>query len=446
MSNIHRFAITVGILLLTAVALAPTNSTAAAPDLSTELASCSAVLVPSELLRTHDNNTDEAFFDAMCGSWYNNHRQVIDSALGGSAIIEAVPVSGSATNTTTNTTLSRTQYCSQAEHRVSQRTKDIFWSRLVPDSARTAWVACVNAITNRPTIPHLIRIGLQPVGEQQVTMSVLYDANLGGEQPTFTGIEATNLSCVDNTAGARPPIPSLGAGLAFNCQWTSAAADVGAVIVKTSRGDEIASISRVLPPYLTVAEELHTPVTITARTTTVCGAWFGTTDMHEWHKDGNHDGRCTKASDDGKWCKGNYGQTVTAQSGGLLKNARFECRGEACGWNDIPRHQFWFTPTSGVTSISGETWAGSRSVDLRLCADEDVPGTQDQVTRPNAWILARGGSFVVDVPVNSRAVLNIQLANGNASVLDVGNSNAILSLVEKTTVGSITKWSYRVNP
>jgi hypothetical protein len=168
--------------------------------------------------------------------------------------------------------------------------------------------------------------------------------------------------------------------------------------------------------------------------------------MHEWKKDGNHDGRCTKASDDGKFCKGNYGQTISSQSGGLLKNPRFECEGEACAWNDIPRHQFWSSPISGVGAISGETWAGSHSVQLRLCADEDVPRTDDQVTNYASWILAKGAGFVVEVPSGSKALLNMRLANGNTNALEVGKSNNILSVIGSSEVGNITKWSYLVNP
>jgi hypothetical protein len=255
-----------------------------------------------------------------------------------------------------------------------------------------------------------------------------------------------NLRCPEGDVTNRPIIPSTGDGLAFNCQWASPDANVGSVIVHTSLGDEIATTNRVLPPYLTVSQELHTPITKVVRTTTVCGAWFGTTDMHNWRKDGNRDGRCTKASDDGKWCKGNYGQTISAQSGGLLKNPRFECRGEACEWNNIPGHQFWSTPTSGSSSIGGETWAGSRGVDLRLCADEDVPGTEDVVTTPAAWILSRGSGFVVELPSKSRAILNIRLASGSTAALEVGQNNNLLSVIDRSIAGNVTKWTYRVNP
>jgi hypothetical protein len=168
--------------------------------------------------------------------------------------------------------------------------------------------------------------------------------------------------------------------------------------------------------------------------------------MHNWEKDGNTDGRCTKASDDGKWCKGNYGQTVSAQSGGLIKNPRFECQGGVpCEWNNTSGHQFWSTPTSGVTSIRGETWAGSRSVQLRLCADEDVPRIDDQVTNHASWILSKGAGFVVEVPSGSKAILNVRLANGSAVALEAGKSNNILTVISTSTAGNVTKWSYLVN-
>ena len=442
-----RFVLVVSVLLIALIAHPQPPGAAGAPDLSSDLERCSVVLVPNELLTKHSNNTDEAFFDAVCGDWYNSHNNVVDSRLGVSAVIKAIPVSLDAGNTTTTTSLSRTQYCSQTNRRVSTETKDMFWSSVVPDEARAAWLSCVKTVTNHAAgQPHPINIKTQTTGDQQVALSVLFNANVGGEQPRFERIEATNMSCADNTGGSRPLIPSQGDGLAFICRWASPSESAGFVIVHTTRGAEIATAERILPPYLKIAQELHTPVTRIVRTATVCGGWFGTTDMHNWKKDGNGDGRCTKASDDGKWCKGNYGQTVTAQSGGQLRNPRFECQGGACEWNNIPGHQFWATPTSGVTSITGETWAGSRSVQLRLCADEDVPGTEDQVVSNFAsWILARRDGFVVEVPNGSRAVLNIRLNGGSTSALEAGKSNNILSVMGRTAVGNVTKWSYIVN-
>src|SRR5688572_12519641 len=117
--------ILIACVLLTAIAFPVTTWSTTAPDLRSELASCSAVLLPNELLRSHNNDTDAAFFSAMCGDWYNSHQQVVDSTLGVSAVIELVPVGIDAENTTTNTTVSRTQYCSQANRRVSRRTKDM---------------------------------------------------------------------------------------------------------------------------------------------------------------------------------------------------------------------------------------------------------------------------------------------------------------------------------
>ena len=431
-------------VLGTAITFFASPSATTAADLGSELASCSAVLVPNELLRSHNNDTDQAFFSAMCGDWYNSHQQVVDSALGVSAIIELVPVGVDAENTTTNTTVSRTQYCSQANRRVSRRTKDMFWSRVVPETARTAWLSCVNIIASHGEHARPVRVNFQPVGDQNVTISVRHEASFSG-QPTFTAIVPTNLMCPDSAANSGRVIPSTQDGLAFSCQWASPDANVGAVIIRTSLGDEVATTFRVLPPFLIVEQELHTPVTRLVRTVSVCESWFGTTDMHNWRKSGNRDGRCTKSTEDGKFCKGDYRQTVSARSGGQLKNPRFECQGEACGWNDIPNHS-WFTATSGVSSIGGEVWIGSRSVSLRLCADEDVHGTENQVTKPASWSLAKGAGFVVEVPNNSRAVLNLRKPDGSTSALEVGRSNNILSVVEQAAVGNVTKWSYRVTP
>jgi hypothetical protein len=415
-------------------------------ELSAELASCSAVLVPNELLTRHSNSTDDAFFDAMCGDWYTSHQQVVDSSLGVSAVIELIPIGVSADNTTTNIRVSRTQYCSQTNRRVSQRTKDMFWSRVVPDTARTQWLSCIGLITgNAAGQTHPITARLRPVGVQNVTLSILFNANTGGPKPRLAGIEPTNLSC--KKVNGTPTIPSQGSGITVNCQWTSPEANVGAVIVRTTnRGAEIATINRDLPPFLTAELELHTPANRLVRTDTVCGDWFGTTDMHNWEKEDNTDGRCTKSSDDGKWCKGNYHQTVTARSGGRLRNPRFECRGnnDSCGWNAIGSHQ-WFTATPNGSSISGETWAGSRAVELRLCTEEDVFGTSDEVSRPTTWTLAKGAGFVVEIPRRSTGILNLRFSNGNTA-LEVGKSNNVVTMIDSTPVGDITKWSYRVNP
>lgn len=444
MSTITKVVLTVCVLLLASLTFPASPRATAAPDLRSELASCSAVLVPNELLRSHNNDTDEAFYSAMCGDWYNSHQQVVDSALGVSAVIEVVPVGVDAENTTTNTTVSRTQYCSQANRRVSRRTKDMFWSRVVPETARTAWLSCVNIVASHGDHARPVRVNFQPVGDRTITVSVRREGSFR-EEPTFTELVPTNLICPDSGASSGRVIPATQDGLAFNCQWASTDANVGAVIVRTSSGDEVATTFRVLPPFLTVEQELHTPITRLVRTVPVCEGWFGTTDMHNWRKAGNRDGRCSKSSGDGKWCKGEYRQSVSARSGGQLKSPRFECQGEACGWNDIPNHS-WFTATSGVSSIGGEVWAGSRSINLRLCADEDVYGTENQITKPASWSLGRGAGFVVEVPNNSRAVLNLRRTDGSTSALEVGSSNNILSVVERAAVGNVTKWSYRVNP
>jgi len=423
----------------------PPQGVITASELSSELEKCSAGLVPNQLLTKHSNNSDEAFFDAMCGDWYESHNNVVDSHLGGTAIIEGVPTSGSASNTTTTKGLTRTQYCSQTDHRVSTKTKDTFWSSVVSDEARADWLGCIKLVTtHHDGQPHPIVITVQ-ASDPNVVVSVLFNANFGGERPKFNSLEATNLICKDGTHGRHPVIPSQGAGLAFMCQWATVDASTGIIIVNTSRGAEIATAERILPPFLKVDEELHTPVTKVARTDTVCEPWFGTVDMDNWKKSDTHDGRCTKASDDGKWCKGEYGQTVTARSGGTLRNPRIECQGEACAWNDIARHSFWNSPTSGVTSISGGSWIGSHSVQIRVCADEDVPKTEDQVTHHASWILSKGSGFVVEVPKGTRAILNIRLNGGTTSAIEVGKSNNVLTAMGRAEVGDITKWSYLVS-
>jgi hypothetical protein len=276
-----RSALTITAFLLIISLYPSLSSTAGAYDLASELQQCSVVLVPNELLTKHSNNTDEAFFDAMCGDWYTSHNNVVDSHLGVSAVIKVVPVSVDAGNTTTTTSMSRTQYCSQTNHKVSTETKDMFWSSVIPDSGRESWIACIKTVTNANSgQPHPIKLNVETAGSEQVTLSVLFNANVQGDQPRLIGIEATNLTCIDNTAGTRPLIPSQGAGLTFICEWRSPDVSAGVLLVHTSRGDEYATHERILPPFLRVTQELHTPITRVVRTDTVCGSWFGTTDMH----------------------------------------------------------------------------------------------------------------------------------------------------------------------
>jgi hypothetical protein len=425
----------------------PLHTVTATQDIAAALATCSAVLVPNELLTTHSNSTDEAFFDAMCGSWYNNHQTVVDTTLGASAVIELVPVGVDVENNTSVTRVSRTQYCSQTNRRVSQKTKDMFWSRIVPDTARTQWLSCVSAITQYTGgTPHPVTVRLSPVGTENVTLSILYNVSTGLPKPRLAGVEATNLRC--GKVNGTPLIPSQGTGITVNCQWTSTDANVGAVIVHTdNRGSEIGTINRNLPPFLTVQLELHKPVPKLVKSEEICGNWFGTVNMDGWKKESSKDGRCSQASDDGKWCKGSYGQTIHARLGGRLRNPEFRCRGnlDACKWNAIGTHQ-WFTLATNGSGISGETWAGSLSVELVLCAIEDIYGTVDQVKTEDPFQVAKGGGFVIVVPDDSRGIINLRLSDGSPFSLDAGAESKHVSIVGKSQAGHITKWSYVVKP
>src|SRR5678815_3382537 len=102
-------------------------------NLATEMKVCSDVLVPNELSTTHHGNSDEQFRDAMCGDWYNLHKETVDAALGASAMIELIPVGVNGHENKTDDTISRTAYCSRRDHKLSSASYDQFWSRIVSD-------------------------------------------------------------------------------------------------------------------------------------------------------------------------------------------------------------------------------------------------------------------------------------------------------------------------
>jgi len=412
-------------------------------DVSNELNVCSAVLVPNDLLIAHKNDTDEAFHDAVCGDWYTSHQEASDFATSGAAIIGAVPVEGSASDSSSSKSMTRTQYCSQSNHHVSQATKDTFWSHIVPDKAREDWLSCIDLVSRRSENSVPLRLILKTVDSSNVNLSILWNKNMGGSQPKLKGVESTNLQCKGASSGVS--IPFEGNGLVFQCKWTNDDAAIGSVVVHSTRGDEVESCTRTLQPFLTVSCEIHTPTRVKTGTNKVCSQWFATANMDGWEKNGNTDGRCSSSSDDGKWCKGKYGQDVSAQSGGVLNNPRFECRGNlgSCRWNEFGTHSS-FTGVGG-SLIHGETLAGSNSVDIHLCADEDVYAPQDSVNPGvgSPWTLAKGGGFVVEVPNGSTGVLKLQTPSGT-SALSVGDSNDLLSVVSKAGTGTSTEWSYRV--
>lgn len=395
--------------------------------------------VPNDLSTKHHGDSAEQFHDALCGDWYASHKETVDAFLAGNAVIEAIPVGGSAKEKTSTEGLSRTQYCERRDHKLDQSTYDQFWSRIVPESARHEWGNCIAGI-QRSIGPHPIKVDLRSAGDA-ASLAIRYDSNLGGAVPRLISVTTIGVTCNDIPM-TKPLMPSLGDGLSLACSWKSDDTSVATAIVHTTRGDEVMSAERVLTPYVTVQVETHTPTRSQTGTESECTGWAGTTDMHEW-KTNKGDGRCTKATEDGKWCKGDYHLSLTSRHGGTLHTSRLECNGDACTWNDLPNHS-WYNPATGP-SVSVEFWAGSHGINVRLCSDEALFDTRDVVTRDSSFSLGKGGGFVVEVPAGSSAILNIKPRSGDASALRAGDSNHTLSVVDTVTVGSITKISYHVN-
>lgn len=408
-------------------------------DLAKALEACSAALVPSELTTSHGDNQVESFHDAMCGNWYAKYKDTVDAAVGAQAIIEAIPVGGKATYNKQTSGLSRTDYCSKTDHGMSRVARDSLWTRFVPKEGRTAWTTCVEEV-NRTfrdvSKPQPIRVRVDLVAGLPV-VSIRYDPTYGPPAPQGTRLSTTGMVCPAKKPGR--PLVLTTSGEKIPCAWASDDADVGSAFVESSnRGSAAAVISRALPAYITVNEELHVPV---ATPTPSCTPWQDATPMPYWTPQANS---CPVTSNDSVWCMGRYELTLLAKSGGTFVKPSMTCVGLGCDWSRWNSPPPYYTE-EGKSAISGTIRVGSNGGKIQFCANEVVyvDSTTPQNQAPREF--PKGGTFVVEaVGVGASVVLNVAKKNGSMSALRAGSSDATLGLVGEISSGNTRKWTYRV--
>lgn len=416
------------------------------------MAKCAAVLIPDEINKKFSGSVSSAFRDAICGEWYKSHKEESDAALGANAVIEAIPVGAKFSQSGVAESLDRGSFCADSARTATVSEVASFFSRIVPAEGRAQWATCIAAVMSRPGV-HPIVLSFSP----SLNLSISFDANFGGQAPVLTGIETSNLRC----GGAHvlgllqtPPIrPEIGAGSLLAVPCSADGLNVGSVIVHTTRGDEVASVT--IPAAAIVNVEMIKSRIEVEREEDVCGALGGwTTDMDGWESD-KGDGRCTHTTTDGKWCKGDASAVLEPQFGGELTSPRFACKNStsessgsgSCAWNaigDNPHTSFSRTSSGGWRLT---TWIGSKSVALQVCAherkmreveySEAVPGMQN-------FGVTRGQTFVVSVPKDARrAVVNVQ-AGGSAMTFLVGENSGEFSVQgSPVDAGASAKWIYK---
>lgn len=434
------------LLLSSAVAVGLLALPAQADDVITgRMRECSAVLVPDDLRTSHSKDSNATVYDAACGTWYAQHRETVDSAIEGKAIFKVVSVGAGSSKSSDTQSVTRTAFCQQSNHQTTEETKDTFFSLVVPKVARDKWLECIKTVSARMGNdgPRPVATTLTTTSGNAATLSLRFLSDFGGARPTFKSLTPTNLNC-DTKLAKNKPIPSQGSGLAIPCTWVDGAAE-GVILVHTSRGDEIVPARRWLPPIARVTITPFTTSTIVDSVFDTCNDWYGSTDMHNWKKDGNKDGRCDKASDDGKWCKQSWKSVLRPAHGGVLSGFWWNCRGGdgSCGWNDIPGHQ-WFRD-QGDGSWLGEVWLGSRAVEFALCGKETTYKKTQTPGPTTVRDLQRGESFTVDVPeAGSAAVAILWTSDNREESFNAGDAIAGMTL-KTLSVGPLQRHTYTLN-
>lgn len=440
---------------LVAVALVGTSTPAprAIADGNTLVAAlekCALGLVPSELRTTHADDLQAIHRDAMCGEWYSRHRDVIDAKASANVIVEAIPMGGKANYGRNTETISRTEYCQANSRNITTSASDGLWSRLVSDDARRTWLECVRIVSGAlSATPSPVTVSVS----KTYAISVRYNANFIGARPTLTSIEPTNLVCniPKNLIGKK--IPSEGNGFALQCSWVDGDATIASVLVRTSRGDVVETVERVVPSIAMVKLDVFRDDT-TSKVDQIprCSDDVFTVDMHNW-KYPHSDGRCSHSTSDGKWCKGEYTVTVTPKGGGKIPRhtLRFNCdtstdhRRDSCAWNVLEHEHHHDTTGDDSAGWTVKFRAGSRGTKIKVCGQETIAKSEIvAVSVPEAaqsWDVANGTGFVVTIPKGQRGVLTRIIAGKQIDAVAAGTESPNIAIISRVDTGVDVRYS-----
>jgi hypothetical protein len=433
------------IILCMLTVLTVTTSTIA-QDIEAFGRACLPILVPNELETQFSNDSEAAFRDAVCGDFFNAHREQVEGQ-GEINVLEIFSVG--AGGSSDRRTVTRIQYCQDRNLTATTRTRMSFWSRIVPNDAREQFNSCMDLFRAEleSRTPNPVKVSASQAGDAGVTITVRWDRNVQpSPQPVFERFDNGNIDCPRNAIplGTRIPVE----GRTARCTWGRNFPTQGIVVAQIrGGGSAVASIRRVTPRLGTAELRVtRLPERVVAQDM-VCGDTVRTSELHEVECEEG----CA-CPGDGKWCYHNRTFQVRARSSERrrIHSPRLICQDDnqgSCAWNGVgDTGRLSIIRNDGLV-IEAQRVFGSRSIGVRLCATEDTLDNVPETSTDRTYELFEGNVFVAEVPNGATGVLMLHLGGSQEQAIQVGTSVGRLRLLNPpVNTPTSTLFTYQVVP
>lgn len=367
---------------------------------------CAAMAIPTDLKKTFNADYSAAFRDALCGDWYNSHKQSIEAGGGIDIPLKVLKIGAHGEYTNEEETVSRTRYCRDTSLVVATSTANTFFLHYMPAENIAGITACIKQVMSSNHMPVEAWATPTPSGVR-VNLRNLSPGD--GDQFLYS-MHPVGLTC--SNPGAGKIIAATNEGLALDCRWSG----------KKTYG-EVTLVSGTKP-------QVKSAVTVSATRSLPAVATVTISHMQDfWVRDGDARKRCESAAPspnlhekhcDDRECKQpglprdctndhqRFCKLVVTTPGirpapeyELLRPPYPECRGGGCEWS-LNGH-----PAQVRANADGSSYAlaslGSIPNTLSVCVDEQHHHNEPRRIVDQTWSLSdKKAWFIVDYPAGQQ--------------------------------------------
>lgn len=411
---------------------------------------CALGIEPDELRLKYFNDAASAFRNAVCGDWYNSHKQAVEGS-GSVDVVKIVSVGGSGSST--SETVSHTQFCQDTSLTAQQTTIADLWIKTNPDdSLRSRFFDCMGQFTTQQVSPSPMFLIATDEGTAGILVSAAWNKNIAGTQPKFDHIDTSVISC------SNVPIQK-GTGLSsepqsFTCKWPDRTSSDGLItLYTTNRGSIVSRVHRQIAPVGSYTLTIITKKDEPSGTEKICGPAGTTAQLDNNRLFCMFNPPPYPMGCDGGWSVAFLDFPLTNPKpswpvipGTLTLNCTRDNQG-SCAWNEVDRpSRFQVIQNDGVNFTVRRSF-GSQNIDVQLCASRQQFAPQERKESKGVQPLYDGATISIVIPDEATGSIHIEWPFDHSSEdFPAGSTSPRLKLTKTDNIAHVaTYYRYQVS-